>query len=49
MTNNKASVGSSLDDFLTEEGVYEDTNNKSIKRVLSYQLEEAINEMALTK
>jgi len=49
MTNDKASVGSSLDDFLTEEGIYEDANIDAIKRVLSYQLEEAINEMALTK
>ena len=42
-------MGSSLDDFLSEEGIFEDANNEAIKRVLSYQLEEAMREQKLTK
>ena len=38
-----------LDDFLAEEGIYEDTNNAAIKRVLSYQLEKVMEELNLTK
>ncbi len=49
MSKNKVRVGSSLDDFLTEEGIYEDANNAAIKRVLSYQLEKAMEELNLTK
>jgi len=45
----KGSLGSSLDDFLSEEGISEDANNEAIKRVLSYQLEEAMREQQLTK
>lgn len=45
----KGSLGSSLDDFLSEEGIFEDANNEAIKRVLSYQLEEAMREQKLTK
>ena len=45
----KASVGSSLDEFLTEEGIYEYTNNATITRILSYQLEKAMEERNLTK
>lgn len=44
-----AAVGSSLDDFLVEQGIYEDANNEAIKRVLSYQLEEAMKSLKLSK
>ena len=30
-------MGSSLDDFLKEEGIYHDTNSIAIKRFLTYQ------------
>jgi len=40
-------VGSSLDDYLTEKGVYEDANEKAV-RVLSYQLQQVMEEMELT-
>lgn len=42
-------IGSSLDDFLKEEGLYEDATNYAIKRVLAWQLEKAISEQGLTK
>ena len=45
----KGPIGSSLDDFLKEEGIYDDANNTAVKRVLSYQLQQAMEEMALTK
>ena len=35
---NKAYVGSSFDDFLEEEGIAEEVRNKTIKRLISYNL-----------
>jgi predicted XRE-type DNA-binding protein len=45
----KASIGSSLDDFLTEQGMYDSADQEAIKRVLSFQIEKAMDEMSLTK
>jgi antitoxin HicB len=42
-------LGSSFDDFLKEEGTYEETTLLSIKRVLAWQLEQAMKEQGLTK
>lgn len=42
-------VGSSLDDFLKEEGIYEDVQTTAIKRVLASQLERAMKAKKLTK
>ena len=42
-------MGSSLDDFLKEEGIYEDVQTTAIKRVLALQLEQAMKERKLTK
>lgn len=42
-------VGSTLDDFLKEEGIYEDVQSTAIKRVLALQLERAMKERKLTK
>jgi DNA-binding Xre family transcriptional regulator len=42
-------IGSTLDDFLKEEGLYEDATNFAIKRVLAWQLEKAMSEQGLTK
>lgn len=47
MTGN--SVGSSFDSFLEEEGTLEDTTEVAIKRVLAWQIEQAMKEMELTK
>lgn len=42
-------VGSSFDDFLKEEGIYEDVQTTAIKRVLASQLEQAMRARKLTK
>jgi antitoxin HicB len=35
-------VGSSLDDFLKEEGIFEETRADALKEVLAWQIQEAI-------
>ncbi len=47
--SNNAHIGSSLDDFLLEEGLYEDTNTAAIKRVLVWQIEQLMQEQGLSK
>ncbi len=42
-------IGSSLDDFLKEEGLYEDATNHAVKRVLAWQVEQAMREKGITK
>jgi DNA-binding Xre family transcriptional regulator len=42
-------IGSSLDDFLKEEGLYEDATNYAVKRVLAWQVEKAMHEQGITK
>ncbi len=41
--------GSSLDDFLKAEGIFEETQTLAIKEVVVWQLMEAMQERALTK
>ena len=36
-------LGSSLDDFLKEEGIYEECHTQAVKEVLAWQLEYAIS------
>lgn len=43
------SVGSSFDDFLKDERLYEEITAGSIKRVLSWQLREAMTAQGMTK
>lgn len=45
----RGTVGSSFDDFLEEQGTFEDTTAQAIKRVLAYQLAEAMKENRITK
>ena len=45
----KGRIGSSFDDFLKEEGDYEETSAVAIKRVLAWQLEKAMAKEGLTK
>lgn len=47
--NRQTNIGSSLDDFLHEEGIYEEANNVAIKRVLAYQLQQLMEKENLTK
>jgi antitoxin HicB len=35
----KGSIGSSFDDFLKEEGIYEEVTARAIKRVIARQLD----------
>jgi predicted XRE-type DNA-binding protein len=47
MNNN--SIGSSFDDFLVEEGLAEEVEAGAIKKIIAYQLQEAIEKEQLTK
>lgn len=41
--------GSSLDDLLREEGVYEDMQAQAIKAVVAWQLQQAMTQRAISK
>jgi DNA-binding Xre family transcriptional regulator len=41
--------GSSLEDFLTEEGILESSTNLAVKRVIAWQLRQAMAEHGITK
>jgi len=45
---NKA-IGSSFDEFLLEEGISEEVEAGAIKKIIAYQLQEAITKEQLTK
>lgn len=45
----KKNIGSSLDDFLREEGRLEEADRIAVKRVLAWQLEQLMKEKKLTK
>ena len=47
MNNN--SIGSSFDDFLVQEGMLEEVEAGAIKKIIAYQLQEAIQKEQLTK
>ncbi|WP_332860784.1 Fis family transcriptional regulator [Janthinobacterium svalbardensis] len=42
-------LGSSLDDFLKEEGIFEQTQTRAIKEVIAWQLTQAMQEQSLSK
>jgi antitoxin HicB len=42
-------IGSSLDDFLKEEGLFEDATNYAVKRVLAWQVVKAMDEQGISK
>lgn len=46
---NNQFLGSSVDDFMREEGIYEHCQAVAIKRVLAYQLMDYMNQHKLTK
>jgi len=45
----RPAIGSSFDDFLKEEGIYEEVQAASIKRVLSWQLQQAMEASHISK
>ncbi len=42
-------IGSSLEDFLKEDGIYYECNNKAIKEVLAWQLQQVMKEKGISK
>ena len=46
---NNISIGSSFDDFLAEEGISDEVEAGAIKKIIAYQLQEAIEKEKLTK
>jgi antitoxin HicB len=49
MKKKKGRIGSSFDDFLKEEGIYEEVTARAIKRVIARQLDALMREQGLTK
>lgn len=45
----KGRIGSSFDDFLKEEGIYEEVQAQALKEVIAWQIEQAIKAQNLTK
>lgn len=42
-------IGSTFDDFLKDEGLYEEATAHAVKRVLAWQIEQAMSEQGITK
>ena len=49
MTARKGSIGSDFDDFLKEEGLYEEVTAGAVKRVLTQQITEAMKAGDISK
>ena len=49
MAKRNPRAGSSFDDFLKEDGIYEDVQNAAIKKVLSTKLEAAMTDQNISK
>jgi predicted XRE-type DNA-binding protein len=49
MTNENPHIGSTLESFLQEEGIAEEVNAAAIKRVLAWQIEEAMKQQGISK
>lgn len=45
----KQNMGSSIDDFLKEEGIFEDAQAQAVKEVVAWQLGEAKKEKKISK
>ena len=45
----RGKLGQSFDDFLTEQGTYEETTQQAVKRVIAHQLIEAMEAEHLSK
>ncbi len=49
MTKKKGRIGSSFDDFLKQEGLYEEVTARAIKRVIARQLDVLMHDQGLSK
>jgi antitoxin HicB len=47
--NRKRHMGSSIDDFLKEEGVFEEAQALAVKEVVAWQLDEAMKKRKISK
>jgi antitoxin HicB len=45
----KGRIGQSFEDFLKEQGRYEESTNRTVKRVLAFQLAEAMKDQQISK
>ena len=45
----KKHIGSSIDDFLKEEGIFEETQAQAVKEVVAWQLAEAMKKKKVSK
>ena len=45
----KKHMGSSIDDFLKEQGIFEETQAQAVKEVIAWQLAEAMKEQKISK
>jgi len=42
-------IGQNFDDFLKEQGIYDEVNELAAKKIITYQLKQAMQEQKLTK
>ncbi len=49
MTKKKGRIGSSFEDFLKEQGSHDETTATAVKRVLAWQLEQAMAKKQMSK
>lgn len=49
MAKHHAHIGGTLDDLLSEDGILEEVSARAIKRVIAWQLQEAMKAQGLTK
>ena len=49
MSTNKQHFGSTLDDFLHEDGIYESAKAEAVTRVISWQIAEEMRKKGITK
>jgi antitoxin HicB len=47
--NRKSHMGSSIDDFLKEEGIIEEAQARAVKEVVAWRLDEAIRKRKISK
>ncbi len=46
--NRKQHMGSSIDDFLKEEGIFEEAQAQAVKEVVAWQLDEAMRKRKIS-
>ncbi|MDE2979622.1 MAG: helix-turn-helix transcriptional regulator [Gemmatimonadota bacterium] len=49
MTEKKGRIGSSFEDYLAEQGILEETSVITVKRILAWQLEQAMEKRQMSK